>query len=380
MRELKFHGDSIVMGRGSIDYIKKLPIKKAFIVTGGSSAFKNGAIDKIKGFVEESGGEVFVFSGIKKNPATDAVLEGLERMREFRPDTVIGVGGGSPIDAAKVMSLFYDYPGIDFDYAVKNPLPEKRKSVKFIAVPTTSGTATEVTKAAVITFKEQNRKVGLKTIAFVPDVAILDPELTLSMPKNVVAETGMDAMTHAVECYINKGLDDFTEIMSAGAAEGLFKYLPLSYKTGNIEYREKVHNYQCMAGCAFTNVGLGMAHGISHAIGAAFDMGHGLINAVALPYVLQFNRRDEGVREKLDYLAARIGSKDFVEAIKELNRTLNIPSSFKDMGISEKEFKDGFETLVDSSMKGSTTVNPVKVSRDDMVMMLRSIYEGRDIE
>ena len=380
MKELRFHGEAIVTGRGSIEHLRKLDFKRAFIVTGGESMFKNGTIDKIKALLGENGCEVSIYSGIKKNPSTDAVMDGLKKMKEFKPDAVIGLGGGSAIDAAKVMALFYDYPDLNFDNALKKPLPGKRKSIQFIAIPSTSGTGAEVTKAAVITFKSENRKVGLKTTAFIPDIAILDADLTLSMPKNIVAETGMDAMTHAVECFINKKLDDFTQCLASGAIEGLFKYLPVSYMTGDINAREKVHNYQCVAGCAFTNVGLGMDHGISHAIGAAFNMGHGLINAVGLPYVLQFNSRDKEVKEKLDYLAKRIGKDDFIEAIKEMNRTINIPRSFKEMGIIEKDFEDNFETLVNSSMKGSTEANPVPVTRADMVMVLRKIYEGIDIK
>jgi len=379
MKELVFHGDSIVTGRGSIEYLSKLNFKRVFIVTGGSSMFKNGTIDSITSILESRGYQVCIYSGIRKNPSTEEVLSGIEKMKEFKPDAVIGLGGGSPIDAAKVMTLFYEYPGLNFDMAVKGELPKERKLVKLIAIPTTSGTATEVTGTAVITFKGIDLKIGLKTPAFVPDKAILDANLTMSMPDNVVAETGMDAMTHAVECYINKGLDDFTKCLASGAVEGLFEYLPISYRVKDIESREKVHNYQCMAGCAFVNVGLGASHGISHAIGGKFDLGHGLINAVALPYVLQYNSRDSVVKEMLSYLAKRIGREDFIEAIKELNRTLDIPGSFMEMGILENEFKDNFDLLVENSLKGSTARNPVPVSKEDMEMMLRSIYEGKDI-
>lgn len=379
MKELRFHGEMIVTGRGSIEYLKKLTYKRAFIVTGGSSMFKNGTIDKVKSILEENRCEVNIYSGIKQNPSTEVVLAAIDIMKEFKPDVIVGLGGGSPIDAAKAMSLFYDYPELDFEMAMKGELPQKRKSVDFIAIPTTSGTATEVTKTSVITYNELDIKIGLKTPAFIPDIAILDADLTLSMPDNVVAETGMDAITHAVECYISRGLDDFAEVLASGAVEGLFKYLPLSYKNKDIESREKVHNYQCIAGCAFGNVGVGAAHGISHAIGAHFDVGHGLINAVALPYVLQYNSRDKMVKDRLDYLAKRIGKDDFIKAVKELNDVLDIPGSFKDMGISEKDFERDFDILVENSMKNSTLKNPVPVLKDDMIMLLRCIYEGKDL-
>ncbi|TDT50577.1 iron-containing alcohol dehydrogenase [Fonticella tunisiensis] len=380
MKFLRFHGDAIVTGKNSIEYLKELDFKKAFIVTGGKSMFENGTIGRIKSILEEKGCCVHVYSGITKNPTTDAVLDGLEVMRKFSPDVVIGVGGGSPIDAAKIMSLFYEYPELNFDNALERPLPRERKKLKFIAIPSTSGTATEVTRAAVVTYVDRNIKKGLKTEAFVPDIAILDSTITLSMPKNVVAETGMDAMTHAVECYINKNIDDFAEVLAAGAVEGLYRYLPLSYKYGDEVSREKVHNYQCIAGCAFSNVGLGMAHGISHSIGGRYNYGHGLINAVVLPYVLQYNSRDNEVKDRLAYLAKRIGRDDFIKAIKDLNRELNIPLSFREMGISSEDFDRDFSLLVENSLSGSTRVNPVKASREDMIMVLKNIYDGKDID
>ncbi|KUO68657.1 MAG: alcohol dehydrogenase [Clostridia bacterium BRH_c25] len=379
MKELRLHGELIVTGTGSLSYLENIQCSRVFIVTGEGSTFRNGTIDKIKGLLDEKGCNYEIYSGIKKNPATGEVLEGINAMRGFVPDTILAVGGGSSIDAAKVMALFYEYPGLSFDKALNEPLPDTRKKLKLIAVPTTSGTATEVTKVAVITFKDSDLKIGLKSTAFIPDIAILDAGLTLSMPGNVVAETGMDAMTHAVECYINTNQDDYAECLASGAVEGLFKYLPLSYEKGSIEYREKVHNYQCIAGSAFANVGLGMAHGISHAIGGRFNYGHGLLNAVVLPYVLQFNSKDKRVQERIQYLASRVGVGSFIDAIKELNKRLSIPGSFKEMGITEEDFSQNFGILVTNSLKGSTRVNPVKVSPEEMERVLQYIYDGKDI-
>jgi len=377
MKELRFHGEFIISGTGSINYLEKVKCRRAFVVTGEGSTFKNGTMALITKILEGNGCEYKIYSGIRKNPAANDITEAVESMRAFSPDAVIAVGGGSAIDAAKAMALFYEYPGLTFERALNEPLPAVRNQLRLIAIPTTSGTGTEVTRVAVITYKESDIKIGLKSPAFLPDIAILDAGLTLSMPRKVVAETGMDAMTHAVECYINNALDDHTECLAAGAVEGLFKYLPLSYETGAIEYREKVHNYQSIAGSAFGNVGLGMAHGISHAIGGKFDYGHGLVNAVALPYVLQYNSRDTVVRQKLQYLGKRIGSSDFIESIKELCKRLSIPGSFKEMGIAEEDFFGSFDTLVENSLKGSTRVNPVMISHGQMKELLGNIYEGR---
>ena len=281
------------------------------------------------------------------------------------------------MDAAKVMTVFYENDELNFDNVLEKGLPDKRKKVKLIAIPTTSGTASEVTRAAVVTFKEKNIKIGLKTDAFIPDLAILDPVLTLSMPKHIVAETGMDAMTHAVEAYCNENLDDFTEVMARGAVEGLYRYLPISYQEGTVESREKVHNYQSLAGFAFTNVGLGMVHGIAHAIGGQFNEGHGLINAVALPYVLEYNRQhSKKVADKLNILAKTIGVEDFVMAIRQLNKVLNIPNSFKEIGIKQEDNYDNFTLLLGNALQGSTKSNPVKISEADMKELLKEIYAG----
>lgn len=377
MKKLKLYGDKLVIGKGSLSYIKETKGKRIFIVTGGKSMFANGTIDRIKAMLEECGKEYIVMSGIKKNPDTDIVNKGVKQMKNFNPDTVLALGGGSPIDAAKVMAVFYEYPELNFDNALKSDIPEVRKSIEFIAIPTTSGTGTEVTKAAVITYKERDLKIGLKSNAFIPDIAILDPELTMSMPDNIVAETGMDALTHALECYINHNLDDFTECLARGAIQGLFKYLPISYKEKTIESREKVHNYQSIAGMAFHNAGLGMDHGIAHAFGGKYDLGHGLLNGIALPYVLQYNSNNPTVKEKLDYLEKALEVEDIVQAVRDLNKLLDIPASFKEAGIDEKDFYNDFESLVKNSLKGSTRSNPIKVSKEDMERILKDIYEGR---
>lgn len=378
MKKLIFHGDCIVAGSNSLDYIKELDIKKVFIVAGNSMV-RNGVVNKLEGMIGAKGGESLVYSNIGVNPNTEVVLEGLEKMKLFNPDTVIAIGGGSSIDAAKAMALFYEYPELDFEKAKVQPLPNKRKNIQLIAIPSTSGTGAEVTKASVITFKNDNIKIGLKSEAFIPDISILDADLTLSMPDNVVAETGMDALTHAVECYINNNLDDFSEVLAKGAIEGLFKYLPNSYKFKDRESREKVHNYQAMAGCAFSNVGLGMAHGISHAFGGRYNYGHGLLNAIALPYVLEFNSMDSTVSQKLNYLSKIIGTDNFIESVKNLNKVLSIPKTFAELGLERDIFTKDYELLVENSLKGSTRVNPVKVGREDMKLILNCIYNGESL-
>ncbi|SMC95770.1 iron-containing alcohol dehydrogenase [Sporomusa malonica] len=379
MKKLMLGGQAIITGRGSIAELKEIKASRAFIVTGGSAMQTSGVIAKIESTLADIGCSTSVYGGIGKNPDTQAVLDGLAKMREFAPDLLVAVGGGSPIDAAKVMGLFYEYPELDFAKAQAGDLPTVRKSLKFVAIPSTSGTGAEVTKAAVITFRELELKIGLKTPAFIPDVAILDADITMTMPDNVVAETGLDALTHAVEGYMNNNLDDFTEVLAKGAVVGLFTWLPVSYNDKTIESREKVHHYQCMAGLAFDNAGLGMAHGISHALGGRFDLGHGLLNAIALPYALEFNTQNQQVAARLDELARSIGrngSREFIAAVRELNQMMDIPAGLEQAGVSRAALDSGFTSLIDNCLKGSTRVNPVPVQAEQMAEVLNRMYRG----
>jgi len=378
LKQLVLGAQYIYTGKGSLEVLKDIPATRVFIATGGSSMLKNGVIAKIQEYFSGNECEIFVYSGIGKNPDVQTVLDGLEKIQEFAPDVVVAVGGGSPIDAAKVITLLYEYPEITFDNILKIELPTKRRGIKFIAIPSTSGTGSEVTKSAVVTFKEQDLKIGLKTTYFIPDIAILDPLLTMTMPAELVAETGMDAMTHAVESYLNKNSDEFTTALAVGAIEGLFEYLPASYHEKTVESREKVHSYQCLAGIAFANSGLGMVHGIAHALGGKYNMGHGLLNAIVLPYALQFDvEHDEAIKIQLDTLAHKVGKADLINSIIRLKETLQIPVGLKAAGITLQQFDDNMDQLVDNSLKGSTIANPVPINREEMKVLLRRIFEGR---
>jgi len=376
LKNLKFGGEAIVTGLGSLKYLDTFKNMKAFIVTGGSSIIKNGTIDRIKTILEENGSEAYIHSGVKANPDTDDVAAGLEAINRCKPDVLIAVGGGSAIDLGKVLSIIYENPELDIEKMACTSLPDKRKHLKLVAIPSTSGTGTEVTSASVITYKKRDIKIGLKSIAMIPDVAILDPEITMSMPDNVVAETGMDALTHAVECYINNLVDDFTACLAKGAVEGILEFLPFSYTKKTFESREKMHNFQCMAGLAFTNTGLGMSHGIAHAVGGKFNLGHGLINAIALPFVLEFNSRSPEVAKRLEGLSATAG-KDFIIAVRELDEKLHIPKTFREAGIAEDRYFEDFDALVNNSMMGSTRSNPLKITKEEMADLLKVMFNGR---
>lgn len=373
---MKFGGDALVTGSGSLKYLENYNNMRVFIVTGGSSMFRNGTIDRIKAILVKNSCDIHIHSGVKANPDTEDVKAGLEAINSFKPDMLIAVGGGSAIDLGKVLSIMHENPELEIESMASVKLPGKRKRLKLVAIPSTSGTGSEVTTAAVITYKENDIKIGLKSIAMIPDVAILDPEITMSMPGNIVAETGMDALTHAVECFVNKNADDFTGCLAKGAIEGILEYLPLSYAEKTLASREKMHNFQCMAGLAFTNTGLGMSHGIAHAIGGKFGLGHGLTNAVALPYVLEFNSRSPEVEVRINELSRTAGM-DFIDAVRELNEKLNVPATLREAGIEERDFLEDFDELVENSLLGSTKSNPVKISKEEMDGLLRDMYFGR---
>lgn len=375
MSSLKFYGDEIITGPGSLTAIKKIAGQRFFIVTGRTALFRNGTIKRVETLLKESARDYDILSGIGANPSVLDVEAGLVKMKAFNPDVVIAIGGGSVLDAAKVMTLMCEYEGLTIEAIKIGQAPEKRERITLVAIPSTSGTASEVTRAAVITFPAENLKIGLKTTAFIPDVAILDGELAMSMPSTVMVESGMDALTHGLEAMINKNADDFTKTMAKGAVEGLLKYLRQSFESGDLESRQHVHNFSCLAGFAFQNAGLGMDHGIAHAFGGRFGTSHGLLNAIALPYVLEYNQQEPQVAADLEQLSRLIG-KNIIAEIKDLNDTFAIPNSFQAAGIPEEQFKAHYDELLKNSLLGSTQRNPVKMDESEMNKVLTSIYYG----
>lgn len=383
VKNLVLSGKRIVTGSGAISYLNKLSYKRVIIVTGGNSMIKNGIINKAIDLLTASGSEVKIITGIQKNPSFEEVYDGLKVFNEFKPDCVLAIGGGSAMDAAKAMLLFYEFPELNKENVIelkdKGLIPIDRKT-DLICIPSTSGTASEVTKTSVITDTEKRLKVPIITDCLRPDIAILDSDITMTMPANIAAETGMDALTHAIESYTNHNLDDFDEALAKAAVAGIIRYLPDSCKNKDALARQKVHNYSCMAGISFANVGLGMVHGIAHSFGAAFNMGHGLTNAIILPYVLMYNSRDERVAAKLKELSYACHCDDIIEKIEELKTVLGIPNSFSEAGLSEDDFIDNHDLLLDHAMLGATKVNPVTVSKEDMDRMLDVVFYGEEID
>ena len=276
-------------GKDALENLKTLSGKKAIVVSGGSSMKKGGFLGKVGDYLKEAGMEVTFFEGVEPDPSVETVMKGAEAMRAFEPDWIVSMGGGSPIDAAKAMWAFYEYPDVTFeDLCIPFNFPELRQKAKFCAIPSTSGTATEVTAFSVITDYSTGVKYPLADFNITPDVAIVDPDLVAGLPAKQVAYTGMDALTHAIEAYVSTLNCPFTDPLALQAIEMVFDYLPASYR-GNMEAREQMHYAQCLAGMAFSNALLGIVHSMAHKTGAAFSTGHithGCANAMYLPYVI----------------------------------------------------------------------------------------------
>lgn len=379
MRKLVLSGKGILTGEGSLLALKDLKYERALLVTGGSSMIKSGVIARAEKYLQMNGTETDLFSGVPKNPSIEDVLKGLVICRKFKPDVILAIGGGSAMDCAKAILLFYEFPYLNFENVLefnkKGEIPTERKT-GLICVPSTSGTGSEVTRGTVITDPEKELKVPIMTDCLRPDLAILDPEITMTMPDHVAAETGMDALTHAIEAYTNHNLDDFDEGLCSSAIIGIMKWLPVSVFDKTLEAREKVHNYQAMAGIGFANVGLGMVHGIAHSFGAAYNMAHGLTNAIILPYVLRYNSRDAVVREKLAELSYRCHCDDIITEIEKMREKLGIPTSFREAGITEEMYREKYDLLLEHAMLGATNVNPVKMTIEEMKKMLNVVYTG----
>lgn len=378
-------------GKGSLEIIKTLKGRKAIVVVGGGSMKRFGFLGKTVSYLEEAGMKVQLFENVEPDPSVETVMRGAEAMRAFEPDWIVSIGGGSPIDAAKAMWAFYEYPETTFeDLTTPFNFPELRQKAKFLAIPSTSGTATEVTAFSVITDYKTGVKYPLADYNITPDVAVLDPEIAETMPPKLTAHTGMDALTHAFEAYVSTLNSPFTDPLALKAISMVFDYLPDSYN-GDMNAREQMHYAQCLAGMAFTNALLGIVHSMAHKTGAAFSTGHiphGCANAIYLPYVIKFNEKKAG--ERYADIAKSVGIKgaDNTELVKKLcdkideyNTRLNIPKSLKEFGILEAEFKEKVSKIARLAVGDACTgSNPRPVTPEEMEKLLTCTYYGTEVD
>ena len=405
--------DKIYFEAGSIQYLEKMPnITRAFIVTD-QSMVKLGYIDKILYHLRKRQEYVHseIFSEVESDPSFDTINKGVKMMNEFKPDVVIAVGGGSPIDAAKGMWLFYEHPDADADGMKLKFMDIRKRTYKFpklgekakmVAIPTTSGTGSEVTSFAVITDKQNNKKYPLADYELTPDVAIVDPDLVMSLPKKITADTGMDVLTHAIESYVSNMASDYTDGLAEKAAELVFKNLREAYNNGNNKVaREKMHNASTIAGMAFTNAFLGINHSIAHKMGAEFHLAHGRINAILLPYVIRYNsskptkfvsfpkyeyfiadQKYADISRRMGFPAYtnEEGVNSLISEIKKLNSDLGIEKSFKEAGVNEEEFLSKVDMLADRAFEDQcTTANPRLPLVSELKQIMIDAYYGNEI-
>ena len=376
-------------GKGCLEELKNIKGTKAIVVVGGGSMKRFGFLDKVVCLLQEAGMEVKLFEGVEPDPSVETVMKGAEVMREFQPDVIVAMGGGSPIDAAKAMWTFYEYPETTFeDLIIPFNFPTLRQKAKFVAIPSTSGTATEVTAFSVITNYQTGVKYPLADFNITPDIAIVDPEIAETMPPKLVAHTGMDALTHAIEAYVSTLNGPFTDPLALKAIEMVFDYLPDSYN-GDMGAREQMHYAQCLAGMAFSNALLGLVHSMAHKTGAAFSTGHiphGCANAIYLPYVIKYNAKDKTAEKRYAQIAKSINlqgntDKALVDAlcdkIDAYNVKLNIPKTLKEFGVNEDEFKEKVSKIAELAVGDACTgSNPRPITPAEMEKLLTCTYYG----
>lgn len=378
----------IYFGDDALDYLKTVKGSKAMIVIGSERLIKDGTVPRIQSLLKEAGVVSEVYSGVEPDPSTETVAKGAKALAAFNPDIIIGVGGGSPIDAAKAMWIFYEYPEHTFEEAAKPfTLPTLRKKAIFIAVPTTSGTGTEVTSFSVITDYKTGIKYPIADYNITPDVAIVDTSLVSGMTKELIANTGMDALTHAIEAYVSVASNPITDATAMKAIEMVVADIVASYN-GCEKARSNMHIAQCLAGMAFSNAILGIVHSMAHKTGKIFNVPHGCANAIYLSYVIQFNAKK--AEDKFADIAKRLGlagstdkelTNSLVELVKKLRVDMKMPATLKEFGVDEKTFKDNLDSIAETAVGDPCTgTNPREVSVAEMKKIFEAVYYGNDID
>lgn len=381
----------VYYGCGSLAELKSLKGKKAIVVTGGHSMKASGFLDKTVNYLKEAGFEVETFEGVEPDPSIETVMKGAEAMRKFQPDWIVAIGGGSPIDAAKAMWAFYEHPDTTFEtLCTPFSFPHLREKARFCAIPSTSGTATEVTAFSVITDYAKGIKYPLADFEITPDVAIVDPDIVRGLPQKQVAFTGMDAMTHAIEAYVSTLATPFTDPLALKAIKMINTSLVDSYNNPNGKGREEMHYAQCLAGMAFSNALLGIVHSMAHKTGAAFSTGHiphGCANAMYLPHVIEYNANNGRARDRYAQIAQTLGiegetareqTQGLINRLHELNHLLGIPQSMQEFGVEEKEFKEKLKTIAHNAVGDACTgSNPNPIDDEKMADLFECCYYNK---
>jgi alcohol dehydrogenase class IV len=383
-----FVSPRIVFGEGALDVLDELHGRLAFIVTD-TNMVRIGSVDKVKAHLAKAGIDVRVFDQVEPDPSVQTVLRGAETARDVQPDWIVGLGGGSSMDAAKAIWVLYERPDIEPDAI--GPVGELglRKKARLITIPTTSGTGAEVTWAIVLTDTTERRKMGLGHPEDAADIAIVDPEMAAGMPPGLTADTGLDALVHGVEGYTCSWHTDLTDGLCIQAARLVFRYLPRAVSNGqDSEARERMHNAATCAGLGFGNALASMAHAMGHCLGSAFHVPHGRAVGLFLPYTIEFSSPQ--APERFAELAAfagfpngggEKGAREFAQHIRDLCRQVGNPTSMSEAGIGRKDFEGQLDKMVDDAFNDTQMVTAVRApSVEEARQIFLYAYEGRAID
>ncbi len=379
----------IYFGKDALMELKNLKYYKRPFLVIDEVLVKMGWMERITNMLQNTHIEhITTFSDVEAEPSVETVMKGAQSMQENNIDIIVAVGGGSVIDAAKAMWLFYEHPELTFEQTISEPLPQLRKKAIFVAVPSTSGTGSEVTAYSVISDHATKIKYPIADFNITPDIAILDSDLTLTMPPSLVAYTGMDALTHAIESYVSKDRSRFTRPLAIHAISIIISYLEDSY-AGDMDAREEIHVASTLAGIAFTNAQLGICHSIAHKAGGIFGIPHGMCNAMLLPYVIAYNKKTPAALRYYANIARRMGYdgdrekhlvNSLIREVRTLNRNMNIPLCFADAGVNEFKLNMNKKEIAQNAFEDPcTSTNPRETSPEDLEKILECAYYGNKV-
>ncbi len=378
----------VYFGENALDYLKNLTGKKAILVIGSERMIKDGTTALVQANLKEAGIESTIFCGIEADPSVATVMRGVAAMNEYQPDIIIGIGGGSPIDAAKAMWIFYENPEFTFEEAAKPfNLPALRKKAYFVAVATTSGTGTEVTAFSIITDEKTGTKYPIADYNITPDVAIVDTNLVKSLSPLLVANTGMDAITHSFEAYVSIMANPITDSLALKSIEMIVDNVVASYN-GNDDARKEMHIAQCMAGMSFSNAILGIVHSMAHKTGRIFDIPHGCANAIYLPFAVKYNAKVAGERyaQIAKYLGLAGSTTDelvdaLIAKLVELKAQMNMPKTMQEFGVDEASFLKQLDDIAAAAVGDPCTgTNPRPIDAATMAKLFKCAYYGEKVD
>jgi alcohol dehydrogenase class IV len=385
-----FRSPEIVFGLGALDHVADLCGHRALIVTD-ENMVRLGFVQQVQARLADAGMETSVFAEVEPNPSLETVQRGAGKAVEYGPDWVVGLGGGSCMDAAKSIYVLYERPDLAADGVAPIGVLGLRQKARLMAIPTTSGTGAEVTWPIVLTDSAEHRKLSVGHPENIPDLAIVDPLFVTHLPRPITADTGMDVLTHAVEGYTSQWRNDFADGLCLKAIQLVFEYLPRAYEQGaeDFEAREKMHNAATIAGLGFGNSMAAMAHALGHSLGALLPVPHGRAVGLFLPYSIEFTARGDVPTRYLEIarllgLPARDeaeGTASLVQAIRDLARRIEQPLSLSDAGISRPEFEEQLPQLVDHAANDSAMVVGLRFPEDEEVeRVFRYAFDGKPID